>query len=265
MMSATTMRPSGSMIASSGLLSRFGAEPGAYCFPYWNVTLCEQDVDHPDHLGVLLGGDQVLPVGGEEDVVGDRERRRVLRGGVLPQDPALGVHDQQAVVQLVRDHEGAGEHRRVRTGRKVPLPVLRLLLPGHRRSGRDGRSARGRGRRRRRRGGCRRRGGLRRCGGGGRALRRAGGEQQGYHRAPCHDDPGLQTATPCHTPSRCRPAERCRTAEAGRAQSSGHPQHPGSELPALSTRTGFRRSPSWPIPRGRDCGRLHVCIRSVTP
>src|SRR3977135_3983948 len=90
-----------------------------------------RDIDHADRLVVLLRGDHLAAVGGEEGVVGDPEAlawRRASAGGKAPQDAPLGAHLEQAVVVTGGDQHRSGQDARVRAGSQV----YRAPAPGGR-------------------------------------------------------------------------------------------------------------------------------------
>ena len=98
---------------------RRAGHPGVPVAPH---DLPGGDVDDGDDEVVFLSGNDVAPIGGKEGVVRYDERlagRQVtgLRPG--PTDVALGVDDEQAVVQFVGDQHRAREDAGVRTGRQV--------------------------------------------------------------------------------------------------------------------------------------------------
>ncbi len=103
------------------------------------------DVDHADDGVVLLGGDDVPAVRGEEGVVRKLEGLppgEIPRFGELPPDASLRVHDEQPVVPVVRDQDVPGQHGRIRAGRQV-APAPGWGQPGQR--GRDRAAAPGLG------------------------------------------------------------------------------------------------------------------------
>ena len=76
-----------------------------------------RDVDHADHEVVLLGDDDLAPVGGEEGVVGQVEGLACgagRRGPGSATGHALGAHLDQAVVVAVGDQYGSRQHAGVR-------------------------------------------------------------------------------------------------------------------------------------------------------
>jgi hypothetical protein len=86
------------------------------------------DVDHADDGVVLLGGDDVLAVRGEERVVGHLEGLapgQVTGLRELPPDTALRVDDQEPVVVVVGDQHVTRQGGRIGVRRQVAPAVGR--------------------------------------------------------------------------------------------------------------------------------------------